>query len=228
MTDAAALLPDRLPAIDGVELAAAHLPGPEPCWDWYDAIPLPGETVGVAIADVTGRGAPAAALAGRLRRSLRARALSGDEPGQALQHLNSLVTDVSREMSTLLFAVFNPVTGELRGANAGHLPALIRRTGGAVEPWDAAVSLPLGVADDVRFGQDTVRLEPGDAVLLFTDGLIERRGAPIDDGFERLAEAVPLFGSADAVRTAVLEAMVGDDGNDDDVAVLALAVPPDG
>ena len=62
MTDATALLPDRLPEIHGVELAAAHLPGPEPCWDWYDAIPLPGDTVGIAIADVTGRGAPAAAL----------------------------------------------------------------------------------------------------------------------------------------------------------------------
>lgn len=228
MTDAAALLPDRLPEIGGVELAGAHLPGPEPCWDWYDAFALPGETVGVAIADVTGRGAPAGALANRLRRSLRASALSGEDPAQALQQLNGLVTDVSTEMSTLLFAVFNPVTGELRGANAGHLPALIRRTGGAVERWDAAVSLPLGVADDVRFVQDSIRLDPGDAVLLFTDGLVERRGAPLDDGFERLEQAIPLFGSADAVRTAVLEAMVGDDGNDDDVAVLALAVPPDG
>ena len=228
MTDATALLPDGLPEIDGVELAAAHLPGPEPCWDWYDAIPLPGESVGIAIADVTGRGAPAAALANRLRQSLRARALSGDEPAQALEHLNSLVTDVSSEMSTLLFAVFNPVTGELRGANAGHVPALIRRTGGAVERWEAAVSLPLGVADDARFGQGAVRLDPGDAVLLFTDGLIERRGAPIDDGFERLEQAVPLFGSADALRTAVLEAMVGDGDNDDDVAVLTLAVPPGG
>jgi serine phosphatase RsbU (regulator of sigma subunit) len=228
MTDPAGLLLDRMPEINGVQLAAAHLPGPEPCWDWYDAIPLPGETVGVAIADVTGRGAPAAALANRLRHSLRAHAQDGDEPGRVLQHLNSLVTDVSREMSTLLFAVFNPATGELRGANAGHPPALIRRTGGSVELWDAALSLPLGVAADVRFGQDAVRLDPGDAVLLFTDGLIERRAAPFDDGLERLAQAVPLFGSADAVRTAVLEAMVGDDANDDDVAVLALAVPPDG
>jgi serine phosphatase RsbU (regulator of sigma subunit) len=228
MTDALALLPDRMPEIEGVELAAAHLPGPEPCWDWYDAIALPGETVGVAIADVTGRGASAAALASRLRKSLRARALSGDEPAQALQHLNSLVTDVSGEMSTLLFAVFNPGTRVLRGANAGHLPALIRRAGGAIERWDAALSLPLGVTADVRFGQDAIRLDPGDAVLLFTDGLVERRGAPLDEGFEQLALAIPLFGRADAVRTAVLEAMVGDGGNDDDVAVLALTVPHDG
>jgi serine phosphatase RsbU (regulator of sigma subunit) len=228
MTDLPGLPPDRMPAIDGVELAGAYLPGPEPCWDWYDAIPLAGKTVGVAIADVTGRGAPAAALARRLRASLRARALEGDEPAQALRRLNSLVTDVSSEMSTLLFAVFNPATGELCGANAGHLPALIRRRGGAVERWDAATSLPLGVAEDTQFEQDAIRLDPGDALLLFTDGLVERRGAPLEDGFAQLAEALPVFGSADAVRTAVLDAMVGDDGNDDDVAVLALAVPPGG
>jgi serine phosphatase RsbU (regulator of sigma subunit) len=222
------LMPGRLPDIAGVELAAAHLPGPEPCWDWYDAIALPGNTVGIAIADVTGRGAPAAALAGRLRDGFEARASGGGDPGSVLQYLNSLVTDVGREMSTLLFAIFNPATGELRGANAGHLPALIRRVGGAVERWDAALSVPLGVTDDVQFGQDAIRLEPGDAVLLFTDGLIERRGMPVDAGFERLALAVPVFGSADALRTAVLEAMLGESDNDDDVAVIALGVPAGG
>jgi serine phosphatase RsbU (regulator of sigma subunit) len=221
-------MPGRLPDIEGVELAAAHLPGPEPCSDWYDAIALPGHTVGIAIADVTGRGAPAAALASRLRDGLEARALGGGDPGHVLEYVNSLVTDVGKEMSTLLFAIFNPATGELRGANAGHPPALIRRVGGAVERWDAALSVPLGVTDDARFGQDAVRLGPGDAVLLFTDGLVERRGVPVDDGFARLALAVPVFGSADAVRTAVLDAMLGEGGNDDDVAVLALGVPAGG
>jgi serine phosphatase RsbU (regulator of sigma subunit) len=223
MSEPPELLPDRLPAIDGVELAATHLPASPARCDWYDAIALSGGTrLGVAIADVAGRGEPAAALASRLRHGLRASAAGGDDPGHVVGHVNGLVTDVGTQMSTLMFVVFTPATGELRGANAGHPPALIRRTDGAIERWDAGRSLPLGVADQDALPEETVTLAPGDALLLFTDGLLERRGMSIDDGLADLEQAVPLFGSASVLRTAVLEAMLGQGEHDDDVAVIAM------
>jgi serine phosphatase RsbU (regulator of sigma subunit) len=223
------LLPDRLPAIGGVELAATHLPGSPARCDWYDAIALSqGTRLGIAISDVPGTGGPAAALARRLRGGVRERAAAGDAPGQLVGHVNRLVTDVGTEMSTLLFVVFTPATGELRGANAGHPPALIRRTDGGIQRWDAARSLPLGVVDRQVFPEDAVRLAPGDAVLLFTDGLLERRDTSIDDALAELEEAVPLFGPASVLRTAVLESMLGHGEHDDDVAVIALAVPGGG
>jgi serine phosphatase RsbU (regulator of sigma subunit) len=229
MTEPPELLPDRLPAIGGVELAATHLPGSPARCDWYDAIALSGGTqLGIAIADVAGSGERAAALASRLRGGVRERAAAGDAPGELVGHVNRLVIDVGTEMSTLLFVVFTPATGELRGANAGHPPALIRRTGGAIERWDAGRSLPLGVVDQYPFPEDGVTLAPGDAVLLFTDGLLELRDTLIDDALTELEEAVPLFGPASALRTAVLESMLEHGEHDDDVAVIALAVPGGG
>jgi serine phosphatase RsbU (regulator of sigma subunit) len=223
------MLPDRLPTIDGVDLAATHLPGSPIRSDWYDAIALRGgSSLAIAIADVAGSGRPAAALAARLRDGVRGRAAAGDTPGEVIGHVNRLVTDVGTEMSTLLFVVFTPASGELRGANAGHPPAVIRRSNGAIERWDAARSLPLGVADQEVFPEDVVTLAPGDGVLLFTDGLLERRDMSIDDGLVELEQAVPLFGPASALRTAVLEAMLGHGEHDDDVAVIALAVPGGG
>ena len=227
MTDAPALLPDRLPVVAGVELAATHVPGSDPCFDWYDVIALPGGAVGIAIADVPGRGEHAAALANRLRSRLHERVDAGDAPGEALRRVNALVTDVGTQMSTLMFLRYTPATGELRGANAGHLPALIRHAG-VVERWDAARTLPLGVADDRPFPEDARQLGPGDAVLAFTDGLVERRDPELEDALQRLERAVPVFGSADAVRTAVLDAMFGPRVQDDDVAVVARVVSPGG
>jgi serine phosphatase RsbU (regulator of sigma subunit) len=225
MSDAPGLFPDRLPTVPGVELAATHLPGAEACGDWYDAIALPDGTITLAIADVAGRGPPAGVLAARLRAGLREHAGAGAGPGEVVGHVNRLVDDVGTEMSTLMVLSFSPVTGELRGSNAGAPPALIRRTGGRVERWDAARSVPLGVGRPGPYPEDTVHLSPGDAVLMFTDGLIERRGASLDDALASVEQALPVFGSADGLRTTVLEAILGELDHDDDVAVLVLAVP---
>jgi serine phosphatase RsbU (regulator of sigma subunit) len=228
MSEPPELLPDRLPSIEGVELAATHLPASPARCDWYDAVALKdGTRLGIAISDVAGRGEPAAELASRLRQGVRECAAIGADPGHVMGYVNRLVTDVGTEMSTLMFVVFTPATGELRGANAGHPPALIRRTGGSIERWDAGRSLPLGVADQDAFPEEAVTLSPGDAVLLFTDGLLERR-ISIDDALAELEQAVPLFGSAAVLRTAVLEAMLGQGEHDDDVAVIALVVPAGG
>ncbi len=226
MTAFVQLRPDPLPVVEGVELAAAHLPGEEDCCDWYDVIVLPDGALGLAIGDVSGRGEEAYALASRLREAVRERALAGDAPGQVVGHVNSLVRD--GEMATLLYIGFDPATGVLRGSNAAHPPALVRRMGGGVERWDAGLSTPLGVEPPAPYPEEGLQLAPGEAVLLYTDGLIERRGAAVDVTLKRLEQAMLVFGTADGLRTAVLDAMLGDHDHDDDVAVLTLAIPDGG
>jgi len=223
------LLPDRLPQAPGIELAATHLPGAgdaELGADWWDVVAMPGGAVGVAIGDVAGRGAGAATLAATLRNGLRSNASDCAGPSDALRRLNRLVDDSGREMSTLLFVVYDPATGALRGANAGHPPAIIRRANGRVQRWEAARSLPLGVIAEAQYQEDAIRLVPGDALLLFTDGLIERRGLAVGAALERLEGLVPASGSADELRTAVLDGMLRGRDHDDDIAVLTLCVVP--
>jgi serine phosphatase RsbU (regulator of sigma subunit) len=228
MTALGGLLPDRLPDVPGVELAASHLPvgeGGEAGGDWYDVVPLPGGGLVASIGDVVGRGRPATELTARLRRALRAYALEGCGPGEVLRRLNTLVTDTRREMTTLLVLELTPSSGELRAASAGHPPVMVRRAGGGVERWDAARSMPLGVVRDSSYGEDAMRLSPGDAALVFTDGLIERPGLPIEWALDRLEHTIPVSGSADQLRTAVLDRMLAGEDHDDDVAVLVLALP---
>lgn len=222
------LVPESIPAIPGVDVAATCLPvggDAEVCGDWYDVIPLPGGSVGFAMGDVVGRGAAATARVQRLRDGLREHSLAGHPPGEVLGRLNDLAGDTRKEMSTVIFVVFDPSTRELRGANAGHLPALIRRRAGGVEHWDAGPSVPLGVVDDATFEEDRGRLEPGDALLLFTDGLVEGRDVPVGDALKLLELAIPSAGSAADLRAAVLDRMLAGHEHDDDVAILALTVP---
>jgi serine phosphatase RsbU (regulator of sigma subunit) len=222
------LLPESIPAIPGIDVAATCLPAggdTEVCGDWYDVIPLPDGSAGFAIGDVVGRGAAATARVQRLRDGLREHALAGHAPGEVLRRLNALADDPRKEMSTVLFVVYDPATHELRGANAGHPPALIRRRGGAVERWDAGPSVPLGVVDDATFEEASTRLEAGDGLLLFTDGLVEGRDVPVEEALKLLELAIPSAGSAVDLRATVLDRMLAGHEHDDDVAVLALSIP---
>jgi serine phosphatase RsbU (regulator of sigma subunit) len=143
-----------------------------------------------------------------------------------MRSVNALATDTRREMSTLVYVVLDPLTGRLCGSNAGHPPAMLRRAGGAVERWAAALAMPLGVTPEAGYGQSARTLGAGEALLLFTDGLIERRGLALEDALDRLAGLIPPAGGADDVRTAVLDGMLGEEDHDDDVAVLVVARPP--
>jgi serine phosphatase RsbU (regulator of sigma subunit) len=221
------LLPDKLPEVQGVEIEATYLPvgpGAESGGDWYDAIHVV-DGVAVAIGDVAGRGAAASELAARVRDVVRMELAAGHAPSELLAVANAVVAAGSREMATVLVAVLDAQTGVLRAANAGHPPALIRRRGGVVEEWDAARGLPLGVRDDAVFEEAATRLERGEVVLLYTDGLVERRGREVGEGLAMMKAAVPEIAPAAGVRTAVIEAMIGDQEHDDEVAVLALGRP---
>src|SRR4051794_17760544 len=103
-----AVLPDRLPEVAGIGLAATHMPGGDAeAGDWYEVFELPGDRVGVAICDVVGRGRAAAALATRLRRALGRYAAEGWEPGEVMRGLNQLMAGDCREMATLLYVVYD-------------------------------------------------------------------------------------------------------------------------
>jgi anti-sigma regulatory factor (Ser/Thr protein kinase)/putative methionine-R-sulfoxide reductase with GAF domain len=222
------LLPDRLPDLVGIDTAVRYLPArDEVGGDWYDIIDLPGGLVGLAIGDVAGHGLRAAALMGQLRTGLRAYALEGHPPGETLKRLDRLLQTISgRGMATAGYAVVDPVTGALRYASAGHLPPVVVRRGEQARLLEARPAPPLGSLPFAAYHEAQETLEPGDTILLYTDGLVERRREPLTAGLERLRAlaAAPL--SAERLCQRVVEQLVPPTGGDDDIAVVALRLAP--
>ena len=225
------MLTTQLPAVDGVELAVRYLPGmrqTEISGDWYDVIPLPDGRVGVVIGDVVGRGIEAAATMSQLRTALRAYAIEGLEPCEVVAKLHRLVDHLRVGLSTtLVYLDFDPFTREVRYVSAGHLPILHVPADGPSCFLPGARSTPLGaVAGGAAIPQERMVLAPGDSVLLYTDGLVERRDDGIDSRLEQLRAAVA---EAPEDLHAALEhltaTLVGDETlRQDDVALLALRV----
>lgn len=224
------LLPATLPEIPSLSLAADYLPGADDTHvggDWYDVIGLPQGRVGIAIGDVVSRGVRAAAVMGQMRIALRAYALGGDEPGPVLDQLDRLVRGLGeREMATVAYLVVDTVALTVTAASAGHLPPLVIGADGSVKRLEVARSRPIGVAAARRYEQATLQLERGDTLVLFTDGLVERRGVDIEEGFKRLEEAA----AAVAGRTPdeICDALMGlarADAVSDDVALLVAGLP---
>ncbi|MET8827554.1 SpoIIE family protein phosphatase [Streptomyces sp. NPDC004610] len=189
-TIAEELLPSRLPRVSGVQLAARHRTGPRGGGDWYDALPLPDAALGLAVGSVTGSGPSAVAAMGRLRASLRAYAvMEGEDPVAVLSDLELLLrlTEPARS-ATALFAYVEPALGKLTLAGAGHCPPLLigeRRT----EFVETSVSAPLGMLACWEAPSVEVQAESGETVLLYTDGLLQRTGDPVDRAFARLHAA---------------------------------------
>jgi PAS domain S-box-containing protein len=224
------LLPERLPRVDGVQIAAIYKPGgaEQVGGDWYDAIPLDGGRVGVAMGDVVGHGIGAAALMGQLRHAMRAYALEGHPPAGVLDRLDRVVLSLDGgQMATLLYLVVDPGKGEVRFASAGHVPPLLIRPDGDAEYLQSAPNPPLGVFESLNHREMSTRLEPGATIVLYTDGLVEERGVSIDHGLE----ALRLAASQDTCHPAELcdrlvAAMLAIHPANDDIAVLALRAVP--
>jgi serine phosphatase RsbU (regulator of sigma subunit)/anti-sigma regulatory factor (Ser/Thr protein kinase) len=222
------LLPDRLPDLIGIEAAARYLPArDEVGGDWYDVIELAGGSIGLAIGDVAGHGLRAAALMGQLRTGLRAYALEGHSPGETLKRVDRLLQTISgRGMATAGYAVVDPVTGDLRYASAGHPPPVVVRRGEEAHLLGARPAPPLGSLPFAAYHEAQETLGPGDTILLYTDGLVERRREALTAGLERLRAlaAAPL--SAEGLCQRVVEQLVPPAGGDDDIAVVALRLAP--
>jgi len=189
------LLPKRLPEVSGLRLAARYEAAgvaAEVGGDWYDAFSLRGGRLGVVVGDVAGRGIPAASTMGQLRAVTRAIAIQDKDkrlPGEVLTRLNHYQLSIEEKwFVTLVYAIVDPVGATLSWAIAGHLPPLIRLPDGRVEQLGGG-SLPLGT-EEVAYGTETRSLSGGELLVLYTDGLVERRGEMIDAGLGRLASAV--------------------------------------
>jgi PAS domain S-box-containing protein len=218
-------VPERLPEIPDVRMAARFVPGGagvEVGGDWYDVLETDGGRIGLAIGDVAGRGVQAAAIMAQLRNALRAYAFESHPPGVALEHLNKLAWTLDQSvMATLVYLVFDPGSGQVRLANAGHLPPLQARADGSTVYMEQGRSLPLGARRATAYGEAEYTLEPGSTLLLYTDGLVEKRHLPIDDGLATLAQCMSIgHDDLEQLCDRLLRTLAPT--GDDDVALLAI------
>ncbi|MEU7474682.1 GAF domain-containing SpoIIE family protein phosphatase [Lentzea sp. NPDC042327] len=223
------LLPARLPSTEGWELAARYVPGAESGvgGDWYDVFDLPGGRMGVVIGDVVGNGLKAAVVMGRLRSALRAYALEYADPAVVLAKLDRKASHFEHEtMATVAYAVIDTATHHMSLAVAGHLPPVIAQPGAEARFADVPVGPPVGfdLGSSGRRATE-VELAPGSLVVLYTDGLVERRDQDLDDGLERLRGVVtPL--EPEELCIQVMATMVGDQPATDDIALVAIRHSP--
>ena len=220
------LRPERTPRLPGLEAAARYLPADaEIGGDWYDLFGLPGGLVGVAVGDVAGHGLAAAVVMSHLRIGLRAYAVEGHSPARTVARLDRLLrTQSDPQMATVLYAVLDPTTGHLRLTSAGHVPPVVVSRAADATLLTVPPAPPLGTVTVSAYPETTTALGDDDLVLLYTDGLIERRGESIDDGFARLCAAATgaAVASAENLCTQVLATVAPPDGFADDVVLLAV------
>jgi PAS domain S-box-containing protein len=222
------LLPDRLPILPGVRIAARYLPGgADVGGDWYDAIPLDDGRVGLAMGDVVGHGLGAASLMGQLRHAARAYALEGHSPPAVLDRLDRLVRSLpGAQMATLLYMVVDSDLVTVRFASAGHVPPLVVGPDAEARFLEGAPNPPLGVFDSSGHEELTVTLEPGSTIVLYTDGLVEERGVSIDAGLDALRRAARHGGDPEDLCDHLVDSMLAIHPAHDDIAVLALQAMP--
>ncbi len=219
-----------LPDVLGVGLAGRYLPAAEAKLggDWYDAFPLAGGKLGIAIGDVAGRGFHAAALMGQLKSGLRAYAMDRPSPSEVVERLSHLLRQLEPgRNATLLYLVLDPQEGTLMLTGAGHPPPLVLSADGKGAFIDLPGSVPLGAVRHPRYEELQTRLEPGESLVVYTDGVVERPGLALDEGLERLRRA-----ASDAVHEpgevcdAIIRTMLPDGATRDDAAVLVARALP--
>ncbi|MEX2290796.1 MAG: SpoIIE family protein phosphatase [Mycobacteriales bacterium] len=226
------LLP-QLEAVPGLDHAARYLPGATSAQvggDWYDLFALPDGTVGLAVGDVMGHDMTAAAAMGQLRSVLQSYAWQGSAPAIVLDRLDQLVQGLDMaQLATCLYGRLDPPRegrpGRLRLANAGHLPPALRSPDGTVRLVATDASLLVGAELGTTREEVEESVEPGSVLVLYTDGLVEHRGRPIDEGLEALAAALRSAPEEDA--DAICEHLLAElayGALDDDVALLVVRV----
>lgn len=225
------LLPRELPALARLAASARYLPASthaQAGGDWYEVLPITDTVVALSVGDVVGKGPTAAAVMGQLRSALAGYLLDGHSPAAALERLDAFAVRTDGAMgSTCACLTFDWSTGELCWAVAGHPPPLVVDAG---EPRFLAggTGTVLGAPRRPSYRDDTLVLTPGASVVLYTDGLVERRGEPIDNGLERLRDIVRgAHGlEPEALTGTVTDALLAD-GHDDDVALVVVRYIPE-
>ena len=226
-----ALLPAAVLQHPGVAIAARYEARSqllEVGGDWYDSFALPSGLVVIAAGDVVGHGLEAAATMGKLRVAAAALARHADGPGQLLSQLDEFTSGSDgAEFATACFGTFDPVSGRLRFASAGHPPMLVIRPDGQARWLTGGRSGPLVRDVNPARPEASITLEPGSLLILYSDGLIERRGEPVANGLDRLERTARTLGDATVEQAcdALIEAMGVASTREDDVVVVCLRVP---
>ncbi|WP_306323820.1 MULTISPECIES: SpoIIE family protein phosphatase [unclassified Streptomyces] len=236
------MLPSLGPEIPGMTIAARYVPtggGLQVGGDWYDMIPLPGGGIALVIGDVQGHDVRAAGLMGQLRVALRAYASEGHRPDAVLSRASRFLNGISEDdtdprFATCLYVQADPATGVLEIARAGHPDPAIRMADGTVLARPTAGGLPLGIDPDADYPTTRLVLEPGETLLICTDGLLETGGHDLDSGWSRVRAALE-SGPAERLEEladALVQAVHGPsshhttgplaDRREDDIALLLL------
>jgi sigma-B regulation protein RsbU (phosphoserine phosphatase) len=204
------LLPRENPGLPGYDIAGISLPTFDIGGDYYDYIPLPDGRLGLVVADVAGKGIPAALIMSTFRALLRTCARRGQSVSEAVGEVNGMLVESIGlpAFVTSVYGVLEPGSGRFTYANCGHNAPLIVRAGGAVDRLDSSGPF-LGVFDGTTYVEQQTRLEPGDVLLLYTDGAVElERDTGEEFGTDRLVSLASATRERDAAETihAVVEA----------------------
>jgi phosphoserine phosphatase RsbU/P len=221
------LLPAELPKVEGLEFAARYVPGDGAVGgDWYDVFTLPSGRLCIVMGDVAGSGLAAAVTMGRLRTVLRACALDLEEPAGLIRKVDEHIRHFEpATKATVLCATLDPEHQTLLISAAGHPPPALAQPHEGTEIIDLHHDLLLGVDPTWPRHTTSISLTPGSAVCFYTDGLVERRDASLDAGFDQLRQAM-IPGPAESVCATVMSRLIGRDKIDDDIAVLILSREP--
>jgi serine phosphatase RsbU (regulator of sigma subunit) len=223
-----AIMPPDAPVVEavGVEVAVRYRPAEADhlvAGDWYDALLLPGKDLLVVVGDITGHGIDAVTGMIAARNALRGLAATGAGPGELLRHLNYAACHLTEGLAgTVVCGRYDPATRALRWARAGHLPPVLVR-GGTAQALPLPSGVLLGMDPDAEYEEVELQMRGGDTLLLFTDGLIERRAGSISDALRDLtAAAVPADPDAASHADRILSSAVSDTG--DDACLVALRI----
>ena len=225
------VLPQALPEVEGVTFAARYLPGESGVdvgGDWYDAFALAEGRIALVVGDVVGKGVDAAATMGQLRNSLRAFASEHQDPAEVVRRLSDMVeAHLDAPFATLAYLVLDLHDRRCRYVVAGHPPPLLVAPSGTARYLNDGRTLPLGVDGDATLEVAETTLETGSTIVLYTDGLVERRDAPLDVGLELVREtAGSVAGGPDTLVDHVLRGVFEGTERYDDVAILAARLEP--
>ncbi len=225
------VLPASLPRVEGVQIAARYLPGTQGVavgGDWFDALALHDGRLGLIVGDVMGKGVHAAASMGQLRNALRAFSVERLKPSSALTRLDRLGDEtLESAFATVVYAVVDPRNGVFRFSSAGHPPPVVAYSDGRVELLEEGRGLPLGTGMRPQYRQAVSELPDGSVLILYSDGLVERRGQSIDDGLQTLLATIrEAPKDPERLLEHILDRVVGDAPRADDIALLAARLLP--
>ena len=230
------ILPTHFPESPNYQIFAHMEPARSVGGDFFDVVSLENERVGMTVADVSDKGVPAALFMMSTRTLIKGAAIGSSGPGDVLREVNNLLyEDNETEMFvTVLYAEYNPATGEFVYASGGHDPPLLVKPGGSSTNLPLTGGIALGLLPDLDYRQNSVFLEPGDTIVLYTDGVSEAMDSTEEQfGLERLRAAVAADpgSDAEAANEVVFDAVsdfVGDNPASDDITCLTFRRTGDG